>query len=1288
MDLRRTENDGIHRLGELWKTTPGAELEALLLDIDLTGWQDVIQYLRSLGMRENPQIVKMNICLSNDIRLTLEGAGVIQAYCRDNRIGNKPFVAMLKEAVADAEPVTLGNYSAKVKLKREIPLAADDARVKEALQQWDSLGKHFRNIQRFEFVAPSGIPIRFDVSIVRENAGRPARTFQEARVTNQPARYEAEVELTAPRESTTTAAAAVGHLLRGISWLLQGRQRSYVLVSRSAEDYVLGSLARIFGSGSDRNRNRNRGGGFRFPGPQPATLERRHIQVEAEPGTPNLRHQPGGYNVTDKADGLRCLLFVAENGNIFLVDGGGRVYATGKQAPAAAAAAGTVLDGEWIRRDRAGKRVSHYYAFDILADKGDTRITEEPFMIAGDMLGTGKTRHAAMTAIVIEALGKATQRVGRVPAEENIQIGVKTFRPCGAGAEIFMKCAAATLEDAKTAPYNTDGLIFTPNAMPLPLGRGTWSEQLKWKPPHENTIDFLVLSDDAVGTKYREDSGQIVRFKTLRLFVGSNRDGAFSDPRKTVLGGEALPRSLDEGEWREVEFRPVEPRDPMASTCFVPITEGSGLEIGQDLIRAKNGDVIQSDMIVEMAYHPERSPGWRWEPVRVRHDKTERWVTQKSGKGRKGGTMNADWVASSIWTTIHNPVTEEAVRTGTVIQCVAPETLVAASSIGGRRTPGRDALKMQCMRNYHDHVKREIIRRLVTAGSTVCDLAMGNGEDIKKWVAAPVAYAFGCDVLAAAINGPDDGAYRQLLNTMVSLGGRDRVPPMAFAQADISRRLSTGEAGMTQEDTSLLQSVFSGSGSGGFDTVTCMFAMEYMFRDIDTLDGFLNNLADTVKVGGYFAGCGLDGDAVARLLSTDGSVVVKDGRTDVWVMTRRYGTGIGNSVPPSATGLGLAFDVDFIALGEARTQYLMSWAYLQARLAECGLELLNAEEVTTLGLPASMQMFRVEKESFAMTDAVRRYSELNRWFIFRRRSDRRPAPPAGVPAPPVGLTEMLSERVSELQVPKAKAKAKAAGLSMIQEATEATEGVTEPVVAEPKLTISEIPEPITVVPSEKPVAVVVPSEKPVAVVVPSEKPVAAVSKQFLITPTAADDARLGAALADWPRHLTLAAQSEITDLADSTIHYPSIEAAVASAKFQKATDKPELGPQIFRVEGTIHQSYVRKRAETAGATPKSIEDEAMAIRVASGQGKMKGYGATWNPDAWTAQKMDIYRAYLEQRFRTDARFREMIVAIKAIGGEILFVNGTDVNEIGVGVRKDGSIAGGENKIGKIMMSLA
>jgi endonuclease/exonuclease/phosphatase family metal-dependent hydrolase len=47
---------------------------------------------------------------------------------------------MLKENIADAEPVTLGSYGVKAKLKREIPLAADDARVVEALQVTEVMG--------------------------------------------------------------------------------------------------------------------------------------------------------------------------------------------------------------------------------------------------------------------------------------------------------------------------------------------------------------------------------------------------------------------------------------------------------------------------------------------------------------------------------------------------------------------------------------------------------------------------------------------------------------------------------------------------------------------------------------------------------------------------------------------------------------------------------------------------------------------------------------------------------------------------------------------------------------------------------------------------------------------------------------------------------------------------------------------------------------------------------------------------------------------------------------------
>jgi hypothetical protein len=1264
MDLRRKDFDDILAQARIWKTTPGAELEVAVQRLDITGWQDIVQGLRSLGMREAPQLVKLNICLQNDIRFTLEGAGVIQAYCEDNRISDKPFTAMVKETIAGTNPVDLALYGVKSKLKRELPLAADDARVKEALGRWDSVIKYFRMIQRFEFAAPNALGLRFDISVIRSGGSKSTRTFQEARVSSQASTYEAEVELTAGRD-TLTPEAATSLIIRGTSWILQGLQRSYVLVSNPASRYVTESLGQIFKSGR----------GFRYPGPQPATLERRNMEPMQEPGVASLLK--AGYNVTDKADGLRCLLFVAENGRIFLVDGGGRVYATGKEANKDMA--GLVLDGEWIRKDRKGLTVSHFYAFDILATRGDTKITSLPFLIPGNP--KAETRHAAMSAAV-SALATARQAV-KVPVAQEIQIGIKSFRTAD---NIFRDAAAIVLDDAVTAPYVTDGLIFTPNADPLPLGRGTWAAQLKWKPASHNTIDFLVIIDkergpdgaptevDLIATKVREDSGTSVQHKTLRLFVGSKRDAAFADPRKTVTSGEPLPASLDDGEYRAVEFRPSEPRDPMAAICYVALGEGSSdpagaapaatrLDAPSDIV-CTSGDIIQSNMIVEMAYYPERAPGWRWVPMRIRHDKTERLHRSLSG------TMNADWVANSIWSSLHNPVTTDMVKSGVIVECLAAPTqgLGQGSAVYyNRKAPRRDLMKTQCLRNFHnDYVKRDLLlKKTLQPGGTLCDLAMGKAGDLHKWISLGVSYVFGCDYAANGINDPQDGAYARLLTKMIEMGGRDRVPPMVFVQADAAVPLKSPDAGITPEDKMLIRQEFdTGRASQGFDVVSCMFALHYMFRDEATLHGFLTNLADTVKVGGYFVGCGFDGDAVAAMLANQDSVSGRDGDTDIWTVTKRYGSA---TLAANASGLGLAVDVDFISIGETYTEYLVSWDYLKERAAEIGLELLTPEDQALLGLTSSSQMFREALETagkrYDMSEALKRYSFLNRWYIFKRVENKQPAPltyEARIPKPPI-LTQMAP---SEKAVTYEEA---------------------------PKLVVSEVG--------------------------PSAQPS---SKPYLIDPGLEDD-RLGSENKDWPRYLSLGTLvpaglvdriqpnpasvggggSMSQNQTPATL-YPSVEAAIAAAKFQIATDKPELGPQIFRLEGALHQKFEGERQRLAGneaALKKTVDDQVAQTRVLSGKAKIKGFKATWNQEDWDSGKEDVYKKYLEARYQVDDRFKDMVNRVVELAKanpvtaedgtvytEPILVNGTEPTELGVGVR-GGTLVGGQNKVGKWLASL-
>jgi hypothetical protein len=45
-----------------------------------------------------------------------------------------------------------------------------------------------------------------------------------------------------------------------------------------------------------------------------------------------------------------------------------------------------------------------------------------------------------------------------------------------------------------------------------------------------------------------------------------------------------------------------------------------------------------------------------------------------------------------------------------------------------------------------------------------------------------------------------------------------------------------------------------------------MFTLHYFFEDVSKVNGWLKNLASTVKVGGFFVGCCFDGDEVLRLL--------------------------------------------------------------------------------------------------------------------------------------------------------------------------------------------------------------------------------------------------------------------------------------------------------------------------------------------------------------------------------------------------------------------------------------
>jgi hypothetical protein len=106
-----------------------------------------------------------------------------------------------------------------------------------------------------------------------------------------------------------------------------------------------------------------------------------------------------------------------------------------------------------------------------------------------------------------------------------------------------------------------------------------------------------------------------------------------------------------------VLFNPRELPDTMAAVCYITIE--TDLSSNEDIIKCENDDPIQDRSIIEMRYEPGNDPGWRWIPMRVRYDKTERYQ-----KGILGRTLNKDESAEGVWNSIHDPITEHMIRTG------------------------------------------------------------------------------------------------------------------------------------------------------------------------------------------------------------------------------------------------------------------------------------------------------------------------------------------------------------------------------------------------------------------------------------------------------------------------------------------------------------------------------------------------------------------------------------------------------------------------------------------------
>ncbi len=981
----------------------------------------------------------------SNIRADIVGADLIRDYCETNSIQallDKPSTSSaFHEKIKFTQKSSVVNYNNKpvnmvhfndfnfrVDIKTEHDFSVHSRQARNIISSWMDSKKRFRHLNRVQFRHPD-YPILVDLSIIRSSGTLkgvpvPKYTVQEAKLFTNPPSYEIELEIDNERIKSYNGKKAIDHeqlmthIRKCIRIVLGALQDSMYPIGNIERERIATEYMKLIHGEQFVPRKNRMVFASDFIGPSPVTLQLENVCVPDGKSTlPNIRV---GYSVTEKADGERKLMYISSEGKIYLINTGMQVAFMGCKTDEKGLF-NTLLDGEHIQRNRYGAFINLYAAFDVYYIHKKS-VREYAFMKTDEEASDNKYRLLLLNRLV-KMISPKSMTEGGCP----IRIECKEFHISTENYSIFQCCATVMSKMSdKLFEYETDGLIFTPLNMAvgasssvvpnehtkLPKTKRTWEWAFKWKPPHFNTIDFLVSSklDKSGNPEIHTMVDHGLGVKQYRIFVlrcgYSRKNDGYLQPWQDILDDRIAKLEEDgtapeEDKYFPTQFIPTNPYDVNAGYCNVNIvTNGTGT---MDTF-TEAGENFKEDMIVEFKYDLSREGAWRWVPLRVRYDKTMELL---SG-GKEYG--NAFKTANSNWRSIHYPITEMMLATGDNIPELLENDEVYYKDVG-------DETMTQGLRDFHNrYIKRNLILSVSRRNNTLIDFAVGRAGDLPKWKDANLNFVFGIDVSPENINNRKSGACARYLDMCQT---NTDMPGALFLHGNSALNIRDGSAFTTDKEKMVTKAVFGtgpkdrnilgagvykhfGVGREGFNVSSVQFALHYFFENEMTLHSFMRNVAECTKLGGYFIGTCYDGKSVFKLLADkmrgESVVIMKSGKK-IFEITKKYDE---TGFPDDAQSIGYAIDVFQESINKTFQEYLVNFEYLTRLMENYGFTLVNSEEATKTGLPNGTGMFRdmylkmmdeiklnpkVAKNyryANTMTEEEKRISFMNRYFVFRK----------------------------------------------------------------------------------------------------------------------------------------------------------------------------------------------------------------------------------------------------------------------------------------------------------------
>jgi hypothetical protein len=553
---------------------------------------------------EEPQTLHV---YSNDHLLTIKSAKRILYYCNNNNYKHdENYIDWYKYNIISKNVVNTLFDSNLIFLNIKKTNIKTD---KNPVVNWDSMRKYFK-INKFIIYTDIKTNVKYIVNITKshdrdfyEKSDEDCYTaLNKSKIINKTQQYEFYIDITnTDKDNIIPSIIKMEQTLHLNSFIISKNQQLDVL-----KDY--GNLVKndIYTRRFDEKKPP-------LLTPKPFTLERMNMlnpsDYENGYGISSILSE---YTVTEKADGERLLMYINNTGGVYLINNSHQVIDTGLKSPSELY--NSLIDGEYItcnkRTDNAS--IGLYASFDMYYYNGK-KITQLPLIATSDNSSSEGSQSRYNYLLKTEKLLKNNN-------EYAIDYIVKEHMY---SKDILNDCKNILTKNI-IYQYEIDGLIFTPAKLavysnyankPEPItDKLGWNKVFKWKPPEQNSIDFLVKKGEIITI----DTINYIEFK---LYVGYNASQIENYTMNDVFNYI----------YKFNQFRnEIKEREKYVCRLFMPeYYYEKGIEkslikmLPNKEIRCANGDKIEDEIIVEFNYDSsETNPSLRWKPMRVREDKT------------------------------------------------------------------------------------------------------------------------------------------------------------------------------------------------------------------------------------------------------------------------------------------------------------------------------------------------------------------------------------------------------------------------------------------------------------------------------------------------------------------------------------------------------------------------------------------------------------------------------------------------------------------------------------------